>query len=204
MPVPVRPARLVLFAAGLSACSHAHPAASPVDETALQIVVDAEPYVRLGELTAGSVPLASVYNLTQAARGSQAASILAQRVSHEVLHDGLRAGARAGLPGLQAAPGAAVQVALERWGVTTALPSDPGSLQVTVQARLLGGGAAAIYTRPITCSLGLHTLATPSSAQRSRHADQVLEAVPNSILAEAARTLAADCGVRALRELAAT
>lgn len=198
------PRILALTALCLSACGHPQPAAAPVHEDDLQVLVAPGPSVELGELVVGTVPLATLYNATQAARGEQVAGRLTQHVSHDALHAGATAGARASLPALHAAPGASVQVEVERWGVAATLPGEAGALEVTVQARLLGHGARPVYTRPITCGVDLHTLAGDHVEGGPQHAVRLLEAIPSGAVERAAEQLAAECSTRALQELSAS
>lgn len=201
MSLPASACPLLLLSATAIACSHTHPAATPADGSALRLTVQADPHVELGALVPGSLPLARVYNVTQAAREAQVVDLLGTGVSPAVLRAGLHEGATAGLAGLHVAPGTAVRVALEQWGISTPLPSHPGSLQVTVQAQLRSPQHASVFARPVTCSRDLTHLAGTHASEGARHADQVLARIPPTTLSAAARALASDCGTRALRAL---
>ena len=68
MSLPAKACPLLLLSATAIACSHTHPAATPADASALRLTVQPDPHVELGALVPGSLPLARVYNVTQAAR----------------------------------------------------------------------------------------------------------------------------------------
>ncbi len=201
MSLAIKARSILLVSAAAAGCSHTHPAATPADASTLQVLVNAKPNAELGELVPDSVPLARVYNVTQAAREALVARMLEGRVSPADLHAGLRDGARSGLAGLHIVPGTAVQVSLDRWGISTPLPSDPGALQITVQARLRGPRDTAVFARPVTCSVDLAHLAGTAPGTGPRHADKMLGGIPQAALSEAVRSLASDCGSQALRAL---